>query len=171
MRRPSVQPIDSPALITSTPSDREIMWSREFKAPWRLVFDAWTRADLVPRWMTPPDWTIPECEVDLRPGGSFRYVMRRASGEEVVMHGRYHVVEPPERMVFTQAFDGFSEVGWRPQDEAVITMVLTEQDGRTTWTATFAYPSQEARDAVLQMGLQLDRFEALLAELTEDGRP
>jgi len=165
-----VHPIDSPALITSTPSDREIVWSREFNAPRRLVFDAWTRADLIPRWMTPPDWTSPVCEVDLRPGGAYRYVTRRASGEEVVMHGHYQVVEPPERVVFTQVFDGFSEVGWRPQDEAVITMVLSEQDGRTTWTATFAYPSQEARDAVLQMGLELDRFDALLAQLMEETR-
>lgn len=159
-------------VIQKSASDREIVMTRTFNAPRHLVFDAWTKPELLKRWFgTPPGWTMPVCEVDLRPGGSYRYVMRGPAGEEVVMRGEYRVVERPERLVTTEVFAGFSEVGWRPEDATVSTMVLTEKDGRTTWTATVVYPSKEVRDAALQspmesgMSASFDKLTELLATL------
>ncbi len=107
--------------------------TRTFNAPRHLVFDAWTKPELLQRWFgTPPGWTMPVCEVDLRPGGTYRYVMRGPEGEEIVMRGEYREVVRPERLVTTEVFAGFSEVGWRLEDATVSTMVLTEKDGRVT---------------------------------------
>src|SRR2546430_477281 len=114
--------------------------TREFKAPRRLVFDAWTRPELLARWFGPRGWTVPVCEIDLRPGGAYRYVMRGPAGEEMIMRGVYREIVPPERLVCTEGYEGFSEVGWRSQDETLNTAIFTEQDGRTTWTATVLYP-------------------------------
>jgi uncharacterized protein YndB with AHSA1/START domain len=156
-------------LMTATPSDRELVWTRVFNAPRRLVFDAWTKPELILRWQVPEGWTMPVCEFDVRPGGSYRQVMRRESdGFETVMGGEFREVERPARWVFTNVFDGFTEVGWRPQDVAVVTMELTEQAGKTTWKAAYRYPSREARDAVLLMGINLERFDQLLVELQGD---
>jgi uncharacterized protein YndB with AHSA1/START domain len=133
------------------------------------VFDAWTKPELLARWFGAGGWT---CEVDLRPGGAYRYVLCGADGAEIVLRGVYREVVRPERLVTTEAFEGFSEVGWRAEDETVTTAVFTEQDGKTTWTATVLYPSREVRDAALQlepawkgMGDSLDRLAELLAEM------
>jgi uncharacterized protein YndB with AHSA1/START domain len=153
-------------LIATTPSDYELVWTRSFNAPRRMVFDAWTRPELMDRWLVPDGWTVLSCDSDPRPGGSYRQVTRRDSdGFEMVMHGVYREVERPARLVFTCALEGWSEVGWRPEDVAVVTMELTEQDGRTTWTATYLYPSKAARDAVLEMGMSFENFDRLLVEL------
>jgi uncharacterized protein YndB with AHSA1/START domain len=151
--------------------DREIVMTRVFAAPRRLVFDAWTRPELFARWFGPRGWTVPVCEIDLRPGGAYRYVMRRDDdGTEIVMRGVYREVVPPERLVTSEAFEGFSEIGWRPEDETVTTAVFAERDGQTTWTATVRYPSQAVRDAALGsdqawggMGESLDRLAELLS--------
>jgi uncharacterized protein YndB with AHSA1/START domain len=159
-------------VIQKSSSDREIVMTRTFNAPRHLVFDAWTKPELLKRWFgTPPGWTMPVCEVDLRPGGTYRYVMRGPDGEEVVMRGEYREVVRPERLVTTEVFAGFSEVGWRPEDATVSTMVLTEKDGRTTWTATVVYPSKAVRDAALEspmesgMSASFAKLEELLATL------
>jgi uncharacterized protein YndB with AHSA1/START domain len=159
-------------LVIQTPSDRTIVMTRTFNAPRRLVFDAWTKPELLKRWFgTPPGWSMPICEVDLRPGGTYRYVMHGPKGEEVVLRGEYREVVPPERLVTTEVFAGFSEVGYRPEDATVSTMVLTERDGRTTWTATVVYPSKEVRDGALQtpmesgMNASFEKLEDLLKTL------
>ncbi|HKY52438.1 MAG TPA: SRPBCC family protein [Candidatus Limnocylindria bacterium] len=142
-------------VIQASTSDREIVMRRTFDAPRHLVFDAWTKPELLKRWFGQAHgWTMPICEVDLRPGGSYRYVMRGPDGEEVVMRGEYREIVPPERLVTTEVFAGFSEVGWRPEDATVSTMVLTEKEGRTTWTATVVYPSKAVRDAALQSPME-----------------
>jgi uncharacterized protein YndB with AHSA1/START domain len=163
---------DSGRLSVTAQSDREIVMTRIFDAPRRLVFEAWTKPELFVRWFGPQGWSVPVCEIDLRPSGSYRYVLRGPDGAEIGLRGVYREVVPPERLVCTQVFDGFSEVGWRPEDEAVITAVLTEQQGKTTWTAKVLYPSQEVRDAVFQldaawkgMGGSLDRLAEVLATL------
>jgi uncharacterized protein YndB with AHSA1/START domain len=147
--------------------EREIVMTRRFAAPRRLVFDAWTRPELFARWFGARDWTVPVCEMDLRPGGSYRYLLRGPDGPEVEMQGVYREIVPPERIVTTELFVGFSEVGWRPEDETVTTAVLTEQDGQTTWTAAVLYPSKEVRDAVLRSPMERGMAEGLdrLAEL------
>ena len=168
-------PADSERLTVTAEGDREIVMTRVFDAARRLVFDAWTKPELFARWFGPRGWTVPVCEIDLRPGGAYRYVLRGPDGSEVVMRGVYREVVPPERLVSTEAFEGFSEVGWRPEDETVTTMVLTENDGKTTWTATVLYPSKEVRDAAIQldeawkgMANSLDRLAELLATMVRD---
>lgn len=131
----------------STPSDREIVITRLFDAPRRLVWAAWTDPRHVPHWLLGPDgWTMPVCEIDLRPGGAWRFVWRNAGGEELEMRGVYREVTPPERLVNTESWGA----DW---PETLNTLELTEEHGRTTVTQTALYPSREARDAALQTGM------------------
>lgn len=132
----------------TTPSDVQITMTRVFDAPRRLVFEAWTSPEHVPRWMLGPGgWTMPVCEIDLRPGGSWHFVWRRADGTEMEMRGAYREVTPPERLVSTESWGG----EW---PETVNTLVLSEEGGKTTMTHTVLYPSKEARDAALRTGMR-----------------
>ena len=132
----------------TTPSDREIVMARAFDAPRELVFDAWTKPEHVQHWMTGPDgWTMPVCEIDLRPGGTWRFVWRRADGGEMEMTGVYKEIVRPERVVNTEAWGG----DW---PETLNTLVISEENGKTTSTSTILYPSKEARDAALQTGMK-----------------
>ena len=132
----------------TTPSDREVAMSRVFDAPRRLVWEAHTSPKHLPQWMLgPPGWTMPVCEIDLRPGGAWRFVWRKSDGEEMEMRGIYREVKPPERLVHTEK--------WGPEwPETVNTLVLMEKTGKTTLTATVLYPSKEARDAALKTGMK-----------------
>jgi uncharacterized protein YndB with AHSA1/START domain len=132
----------------TTPSDREIAMTRVFDAPRGLVFEAWTRPEHVPNWMLgPPGWTMPVCEIDLRPGGVWHFVWRRSDGSEMEMRGEYREIVPPERLVSTESWGG----DW---PETINTVTLTEENGKTTMTLTVLYPSKEARDAVLKTGMK-----------------
>jgi uncharacterized protein YndB with AHSA1/START domain len=140
---------NSPGSTTFTmPSDVEIAMSRVFDAPRRLLWDAWTNPDHVPQWMTGPEgWTMPVCEIDLRPGGAWHFVWRRANGAEMAMDGKYLEVEPPSRLVMTETWG-------KEWPETVNTLTLVESNGRTTMTQTMRYPSKAARDAAFQTGMQ-----------------
>ena len=132
----------------TTPTDREIVMTRVFDAPRRLVFEAWTNPEHLPHWMLGPEgWTMPVCEIDLRPGGAWRFVWRHADGNEMEMRGVYREIVPPERLVSTESWGG----DW---PETLNTLVLTEEDGKTTITSTVLYPSKEARDAALKTGMK-----------------
>jgi uncharacterized protein YndB with AHSA1/START domain len=147
----------------TTPSDREVVITRVVGAPRRVVFEAFTNTRHVPNWLIGPEgWTMPVCEIDLRPGGRWRYVYRKGDGSEMTMQGSYREVVPPERLVSTESWG--SE--W---PETVNTMVLTEQDGLTTITITVRYPSKEARDAALETGMKegMDQGFARLDTLLE----
>jgi uncharacterized protein YndB with AHSA1/START domain len=154
------------ALKITTPSDREIMMTRDFDAPRRLVFDAFTKPELIKRWLLgPPGWSMPVCEVDLRVGGKYRYVWRRdRDGTEMGMGGVYREITARERIVATERFDE----AWYP-GEAVGTTVFVEQGTRTTITQTMLYESRDARDAVLKSDMErgvaasYDRLAELLA--------
>jgi uncharacterized protein YndB with AHSA1/START domain len=136
------------ATTYTTPSDREIAVTRVFDAPRRLVFEAHTKPEHLKNWMLGPDgWTMPVCEIDLRPGGMWHFVWRRADGSEMEMRGVYKEVVPPEKLVSTESWGG----DW---PETVNTLTLSEQDGKTTLTITILYPSKEARDAVLNTGMK-----------------
>jgi uncharacterized protein YndB with AHSA1/START domain len=136
------------ATTFTTPSDREIAMTRVFDAPRRLVFEAWTNPEHLPNWMLgPPGWTMPVCEMDLRPGGAWHYVWRKSDGSEMEMRGQYREIVPPERLVSTESWGG----DW---PETINTVTLTEENGKTTMTLTILYPSQEARDAVLKTGMK-----------------
>jgi uncharacterized protein YndB with AHSA1/START domain len=132
----------------STPSDREVVVTRVVSATRHVVFEAFTNPRHVPNWLIGPEgWTMPVCEIDLRPGGTWRYVYRKNDGSEMTMQGSYREVVPPERLVSTES--------WGPEwPETVNTMVLTENGGLTTITITVLYPSKEARDAALKTGMK-----------------
>ncbi len=148
--------------------DREIVVTRVFDAPRRLVFDAYTKPELVKTWLLGPDgWSMPVCEIDLRAGGKYRYVWKNdADGREMGMGGIYREIVAPERIVASEKFDE----AWYP-GEAVDTIVLTEQDGKTTLTQTILYNSRETRDVVLKspmetgMAASYDRLERVLPSL------
>lgn len=155
----------SGALKITAQGEREIVMTRGFEAPRNLVFDAFTKPELLKRWLLGPDgWTMPVCEVDLKVGGAYRFVWRGPDGMEMGVRGLYREVAPPDRLVHTEKFDQ----AWYP-GEAVITTVLAEQDGRTTLTATILYESREARDTVLKSPMEsgvaasYNRLAALLA--------
>lgn len=148
-----------------TPTDTQITAVRTVRAPRTLVWDCHTIPKHVQRWMLGPDgWTMPVCEIDLRPGGRWRWVWRKASGEEMEMTGTYLEVQPPTRLVNTEHWGG-------PWPETTNTLVLTESDGLTTMHTTVTYPSREARDNAMATGMKdgwsksYDRFEEYLATL------
>ena len=162
----------SPALRVVGQGEREIVMTREFHAPRRHVFDAWTKPALVERWFGRREGWTTKAEIDLRVGGTYRFKLRDSGGREIVLRGEYKEIVPPERIVSAEAFEGFSETGWRPEDATLSTMVFTEKDGRTTWTLTQVYPSKDVRDAVLsdpnmQTGMNegFAAMDAVLAEL------
>jgi uncharacterized protein YndB with AHSA1/START domain len=137
----------SAATTLTTPSDREIVITRLVAAPRRLVFAAYTNPEHLPHWMLGPEgWTMPVCEIDLRPGGAWHFVWRRADGTEMAMRGVYQEIVPPERLVSTESWGG----DW---PETLNTLVLTEEDGKTTITQRVLYPSKDARDAALKTGM------------------
>ncbi len=132
----------------TTPSDREIAMTRVFDAPRRLVFDAWTKPELLRRWLgVRAGWTMVVCEVDLKVGGAYRYVWRGPAGD-MGMGGVFREVVRPERIVSTEVFDDPWYAG-----EALDTLVMVESGGKTTVTTTVRYVSQQVRDAVLASGM------------------
>jgi uncharacterized protein YndB with AHSA1/START domain len=139
------------SLKLATRGEREIVMTREFNAPRRLLFDAFTKPEMVRQWLLgPPGWSMPVCEIDLKVGGKYRYVWRQDSdGTEMGMGGVYREIVAPERLVSTEKFDE----AWYP-GEAVGTIVLSEQSGKTTVTQTILYESREARDAILKTGME-----------------
>jgi uncharacterized protein YndB with AHSA1/START domain len=150
----------------TTPSDQEIRLTRLFDAPRHLLFEAMTKPEHVKRWWgcLGEGYSVPVCEIDLRPGGAWRFVNRHPKGE-AVFYGEYREIVPPSRLVFTEIFAEF------PGTVSVVTTDLAEEEGRTRMTATIRYPSIEVRDIVLATGMDrgagisYDRLEDLVAEL------
>jgi uncharacterized protein YndB with AHSA1/START domain len=137
-------------LQITTPSDRELAMTRVFDAPRSLVFDAWTKPELLKRWLgVRGGWTFAVCEVDLRVGGAYRYVWRGPTGTEMGMGGVFREIVRPERIVATEKFDQ----SWYDGD-ALDTTVLVEKDGKTTVTTTVLYGSKAVRDAVLKSPME-----------------
>lgn len=156
---------ETKTLNITTPSDREIAVTRVFDAPRTLVFDAHTKPELVKKWLLGPGgWTMPVCEIDLRVGGAYRYVWKKEKdGSEMGMGGVYREVSAPERFVATERFDE----AWYP-GESVNTLQFDEAGGKTTMTMTMQYESKEARDGIINSGMEsglvesYDRLEELL---------
>jgi uncharacterized protein YndB with AHSA1/START domain len=147
-------------LKVTTPSDREIVLTRVFDAPRNLVYDAFTKPELLKRGFGPRGWSLVVCDVDLKIGGGFRFVMRGPDGKDMGMRGVYRELAPPDRSVHMESFDDYP-------GEAQVTAVFVEQGGKTTMTATVLYPSKEVRDAVIQSGMEHGAAESYdkLAEL------
>src|SRR6202049_4764507 len=134
-------------LKVHTPTDREIVLTRVFDAPRRLVFDAFSKPELLKRWFGPRGWSLVVCEVDLKVGGGFRFVLRGPDGKEMGMRGAYREIVPPGRSVHMESFDDYP-------GESQVTAVFVEQGGKTTFTVTVLYPSHEVRDMVLKSGME-----------------
>lgn len=142
--------INTSSLNITTPSDKELSWTREFNAPRNLVFDAMTKPELIRRWLLGPEgWTMPVCEVDLRVGGKYRYVWSHSEKGEMGMGGVFKEILKPEKIVNTEKF----EQSWYP-GEAIGTVVLAENNGKTLAHTTMFYESKEARDGVLKSNME-----------------
>lgn len=151
--------------------EREIVMTRVFNAPRRLVFEAFTRPELLKRWLGVfGGWSLAVCEIDLRVGGRYRWLWRNVDGSEMGVSGVYNEVVPGEKIVTTERFDQ----AWYP-GEAVGTVEFTEEGGKTTLTQTLQYASRKARDGVLkspmEQGLEqgYKKLDAVLSSLTEAG--
>ncbi|MDW6020354.1 SRPBCC family protein [Mesorhizobium sp. BAC0120] len=151
-------------LKVTTPSDREIVMTRVFDAPRRLVYAALTRPELIQRWLGPHGFRLPLCEVDLKVGGKYRYVSQAPDGSRLGWGGTFREIIPDERIVHTEAFDDYP-------GEALITTELTENDGKTAMTVTMLVASRDIRDAIIATGMEhgaaecYDRLNELLASL------
>jgi uncharacterized protein YndB with AHSA1/START domain len=136
------------AAVVTLPSDTQIQITREFDAPAALIYRAWTTPELVRRWWAGDKGQVVSAEVDLRVGGTWRYVMTANAGFEVAFHGEYLELEPGRRIVSTEVFEGM------PDAAATSTMTLTEEDGRTTMTILVQHASKENRDAHVNSGME-----------------
>lgn len=140
----------------SMPGDTQVKVVRAFNAPRDLVWKAYTTPALVQRWLLgPPGWTMPVCEMDVRPGGDFRWVWRAdEGGQRFGFHGRFVEVAEPARIVHTEIFDPGDVGGSMGESgESTVAVTLEEQDGVTTLTALIDYGSKEARDAAVSTGM------------------
>jgi uncharacterized protein YndB with AHSA1/START domain len=141
--------------VVSLPTDTQILITREFDAPRHLVYRAWTTPELIKRWWTGDRGEATLAEVDLRVGGKWRYVMIATGGFEVAFHGEYLEIVPDERIVSTEVYEG------APDAQAVNTLTLTEEAGRTKLTLLVQHSSQEDRDAHVNSGMEGGMQEAL----------
>jgi uncharacterized protein YndB with AHSA1/START domain len=133
------------------PADNQILISREFAAPRALVWRAMTEPELVKRWWAGQRGTVVSAEIDLRPGGRWRYVMTADGGFEVAFHGEYREISAPGRLVSTEAYEGVPD----PDGNASLnTMTLTEKDGRTSLEVLCEHVSKEVRDMVIDSGME-----------------
>ena len=151
-------------LKVTMPTDREVVLTRVFDAPRQMVFEAFSKPELLKRWFGPRGWSLAVCDVDYRVGGGFRFVLQGPDGRQMGMRGVYREIVPPERSVHMESFDDFP-------GESQVTAVFTEEDGKTTLTATVQYESQMVRDAVIQSGMEHGAAETYdrLAELLATG--
>jgi len=157
---------NSDTFTVTTPSEREIKMTRLFNAPRHLVWEAMSKPEHIKRWWgcLGEGYSVPVCEVDLRPGGKWRFVNRHPKGE-AEFYGEYREIVPPERVVFTEIFAPFPDSG------SLVTAVLTEENDKTRLTVTAQYPSLEVRDMVIGTGMakgaaaSYDRLEEVASEL------
>jgi uncharacterized protein YndB with AHSA1/START domain len=137
------------------PTDEQILITREFDAPRHLVWKAWTTPELVKRWWHAHRGEVRLAEIDLRVGGTWRWVSVTPDGFEVAFHGEYLEIVPDERLVATEVYEGAPDAG------SVNTMTLTEEDGRTTLTILVQHTSRANRDVLIDAGMEAGLQDAL----------
>ena len=137
------------------PNEEQILITREFDAPRRLVYRAWTEPELVGRWWGGEHGEVTSVRIDLRVGGAWRCVLVTSDGSEAAFRGEYREIVPRERVVSTEVYEGM------PESEAFNTVTFTEKEGRTTLTVLVQHGSKEARDAHIGSGMETGMREAL----------
>jgi len=137
------------------PSDSEVKVVRSFRAPRAMVYRAYTEPQLLQRWLLgPPGWSMPVCEMDVRVGGSFRWQWQSDDGaQQFVFSGTFREVQPPARLVHTEAYDPGTVGGGYPGEPAIVTVTFLEQAGMTTMTTLVDFGSKEARDGAVATGM------------------
>jgi uncharacterized protein YndB with AHSA1/START domain len=138
----------SGSAVVTLPTDEQILITREFDAPRELVYKAYTTPELVRRWWHAKRGEMTVCEIDLRVGGEWRYVMVARGDMEVAFHGEYREIVPNERLVSTEVFEGF------PDAESLNTLTLSETDGRTKLEILVQHETKEHRDAHVNSGME-----------------
>jgi len=161
-------PASRRSATVTLPSDTQILITREFDAPCELVWRAWTEPELVRRWWHANRGEMTVCEIELRVGGRWRYVMVTPDGFEVGFHGEYREIVPCERLVSTEAYEGIPDAD---EHAALDTLMLEEIDGRTRMTILVEHPTKEGRDMHIESGMEdglqdaLDLFERTAVSL------
>ena len=140
------------------PTDEQILITREFDAPKRLVYEAWTTPELVRHWWSGERGEMTVAEIDLRVGGMWRCVMVAPGGFEVAFHGEYREIVPNERIVSTEVYEGIPNA---EAEAALNTLTLTEVDGRTTLSILVEHRNKEGRDAHINSGMEAGMQEAM----------
>jgi uncharacterized protein YndB with AHSA1/START domain len=138
----------SNSAVVTLPTPTQILITREFDAPAHLVFRAYTTPELIKRWWAGERGTVTSAEVDLRPGGTWRYVMIATAGFEVAFHGEYKEVVPDQRIVATEVFEGM------PDAAALTTATFTDAGGRTVLSILVEHATQANRDAHINSGME-----------------
>jgi uncharacterized protein YndB with AHSA1/START domain len=146
---------NSGTAVVTLPTDTQILITREFNAPKHLVYRAWTTPELIKRWWSGDRGEVTSADVDLRVGGTWRYVMTANGGFEVAFHGEFREVVTNERIVSTEVFEGM------PDAQALTTNTFTEKDGRTTLTMLVGHANKEDRDAHINSGMEGGMQEAM----------
>jgi len=133
------------------PSERELVVTRRFNGPAHILFEAWTKPELLKRWWTPKSRGVSlfECESDVRVGGAYRYAFGRDPRDPEVFSGRYMEVDRPTRLVLTQVYERLPNAG-----EAVVTVTFEETEGTTLLTLRQLFPSKEALDGAVASGME-----------------
>ena len=140
------------------PADNQILITREFNAPRRLVWTAYTTPELVKRWWSGQKGTVTSADIDLRVGGKWRYVMVADGGFEVAFRGEFREIVPDERLVNTEIFEGIPDA----DDHAgLVTITFTEKDGRTFMEMLCEYRDKSDRDAVIESGMESGMQESM----------
>jgi uncharacterized protein YndB with AHSA1/START domain len=137
------------------PSDREVKVTRSFKAPRALVYQAYTQPELVRRWLLgPPGWSMPVCEMDVRVGGKYQWRWRNdQDGSEFGFSGTFREVQPPSKLVHSEAYEPGTVGGSFPGNDALVTVTFSEEGGITTLTSLIDFGSKEARDGAIATGM------------------
>jgi uncharacterized protein YndB with AHSA1/START domain len=153
--------LSSQTARVTLPTDEQILITREFDAPRHLVYEAWTTPELVKRWWNAKRGEVTVAEIDLRIGGTWRYVMVTEDGQEVGFHGEFREIVPNERIVSTEVYEGVPEGVTEEQATTVNTATFTEDNGRTTLTILVQASSKVSRDAIVESGMEAGLQDAL----------
>ena len=151
----------SRSAVLTLPADTQIKVTRTFDAPRRLVFKAYTTPELVRKWWHAKRGEMTVCEIDLRVGGAWRYVMVTPEGMEVAFHGEYIEIVPDEKLVTTEVYEGAPVPEGVEVPATTNTLTLTESNGRTTATILIDTPDKFVRDAIIESGMENGLQDAL----------